>query len=674
MLCPPLSPKLQSLLLNILPSPSCSQEERQKRRIHSIVPWIRNPLQGVDKENLVFSPRHEASTLELFFDLFFVANLATFTTYHGVTDHSSLFAYMGFFAIIWATWYHTALYDVRFENDSIYSRVCKTIMMTVFVGFALVGSAFAPGTERGDNTSFRILCYSLVVSRLLFAVQYLVVGFFVGLARRTDLYLPVLLNALVYMVAAAAFGGMIPHFARGKPVDEGNAIYSVWWIVMAVESIAVIAISSVWRMLSFKKTHLVERMGLLTLIVIGEGAIGVTKTISRMMGKHGFDPEGSVMVLCIVLILVGLWMMYFDNHPNGHFGTIKQQIWSLLHFPMHLAIVGLVEGAQQVALARYMSVSSLSFERALVKYCFIDHLDGEELVAKLRASLDYLELEKKLGGLIYLDELTFDLQTIGQTVGICQEGVHGTTSADLPEELNVIWYRAMNALYSSLGLSLPPDQAPLAVMFESWRLVYRYFWGSFVTLMICFLAAMFLIRRNRIDAYHLVSFSNRSIVIVVGAAVLGISATTEIMNSIMEQPIILPVAVGLIYGIILSDRLGKLIANHRNRESGDPLTRGFEHGHHNGARAKEHDGENQPLTGEDKTKGTSIVVTGTPRPGSPHLSQRTSYNPLGGGSVMPSYNGRHNTWSHSSASSSNSLRPQNLSQPTRYMPVQGGRE
>jgi len=45
-------------------------EVRTKRRIYTIVPWIQNPLQGVDKERLVFAPRQEASTLELFFDLF----------------------------------------------------------------------------------------------------------------------------------------------------------------------------------------------------------------------------------------------------------------------------------------------------------------------------------------------------------------------------------------------------------------------------------------------------------------------------------------------------------------------------------------------------------------------------------------------------------------------------
>ena len=209
-----------------------------------------------------------------------VANLATFTAYHSIDDHSSLFAYVGFFAIIWLTWFHTVLYDVRFEQDSIFSRACKTVIMIVFVGFALVGSHFAPGTVDGNNTSFRILCYTLVLSRLLFTIQYMVLGVFVGLARRTDLFLPLFLNILTYVVAAGAYAALIPSFAEDKPVTASNGIYSVWWIVMVVETFATIGISCFWRMLSFKKTHLVERMGLLTLIVIGEGAVSLTSGAS----------------------------------------------------------------------------------------------------------------------------------------------------------------------------------------------------------------------------------------------------------------------------------------------------------------------------------------------------------------------------------------------------------
>jgi low temperature requirement protein LtrA len=106
----------------------------------------------------------------------------------------------------------------------------------------------------------------------------------------------------VYALGAIAFGAMTPAFQKVEKANRG--IYTVWYAVMLFESVAMITISCFWRMLSFKKTHLMERMSLLTLIVIGEGAIGVTKTVSRMMGKSGLDVEGCFLIMCIITVLV----------------------------------------------------------------------------------------------------------------------------------------------------------------------------------------------------------------------------------------------------------------------------------------------------------------------------------------------------------------------------------
>ena len=132
--------------------------EKHLKRLHKTVPVIESPLQGADHDSLVFSQRHEANSVELFFDLFFVANLATFTTYHSVTDVTALIAYVGFFGILWSTWFQVTLHDVRFARDSMYERVCKTGQFIVFVGLALVGSAFNPGGskyKKGNNTVCR---------------------------------------------------------------------------------------------------------------------------------------------------------------------------------------------------------------------------------------------------------------------------------------------------------------------------------------------------------------------------------------------------------------------------------------------------------------------------------------------------------------------------------------
>lgn len=108
----------------------------------------------------------------------------------------------------------------------------------------------------------------------------------------------------IYFLCAAVFGAMTPAF---KTKDEAHHnVYVVWYIVMLLEAIAAVTISSVWRMMSFKKTHLMERMSLLTLIVIGEGAIGVTKTVSRIMGKYGLEVEGCFLIMCIIIMLVCL--------------------------------------------------------------------------------------------------------------------------------------------------------------------------------------------------------------------------------------------------------------------------------------------------------------------------------------------------------------------------------
>ncbi|KAK3315970.1 bacterial low temperature requirement A protein-domain-containing protein [Apodospora peruviana] len=603
--------------------------EKSKRRIHRTAPWIKNPLQGVDKEHLVFAPRHEASTLELFFDLFFVANLATFTTYHSIVDHSSLFAYVGFFAIIWLTWFHVTLHDVRFAHDTVLERVAKVLQMICFVGFALVGSAFAPGTDKGDNTNFRILCYTLVLSRALFAFQYIVVGIFTAVARRTDLFLPLALNIAVYLAAAGAFAAMIPKFPDDAPVDSSNGIYSVWWVVMALESIATIAISCCWRMLSFKKTHLIERMGLLTLIVIGEGAIGVTKTISRMMGKNGLDPEGSAMVLCIVLLLIGIWMTYFDNHPHGHYGTIRQQIWSTLHFPIHLAIVGLVEGAQQVALARYTAHGIVKLESSFVKYCFKDHLDGSKLTDKLLETIKYFQLDKKIQSGIYVDEITIGLWNAGNTTGVCGPSIVGNSFEDLPDSLYQVFLYSVAAIYSSLGLAIPIDEDPIPVMFESWKLIYRYFWSSFTILVACFLVCMMLIRRNKMDIFDWSAMFSRSTAIVIGCILLAFSAKHDLIYQILEEPIILPLAVCMLYVILVLDRISAWFANRRNRKSGDPLT---------GVGADGHGADD-----EEQEAVTSVVGAGPAKT----EEHRMSYNPLGG-SVMPSYYGAADATAYSS--------------------------
>ncbi len=332
-------------------------------------------------------------------------------------------------------------------------------------------------------------------------------------------------------------------------------------------------------------------------------------------------------------------MIYFDNHPHGHFGTIRQQIWSVLHFPIHLAIVGLVEGAQQIALARYVANGIVKLEKYLVQACFKDHLDGDALSKQLAYVIKGFALDKKVSSLIFLDEIQLDIYTIGNTTNICGPKVTGSNVLNLPDAFLSLYYHTAAAMYSALGLSMPVDKDVIAVMIESWKLVYRYFWSAFLILIGCFLVVTILIRTTKVDAFDYMAFFNRSAMIVVGASLLGLSASKDLLYHMMETPFILPVAVIMLFLIIILDRIGAWIANRRNRKSGDPLTGANSHGH--GGDHGGHSGHDDHEAAADKQ---GLMASTTPAPQEqpqPQQQQqawvhRESYNPLGG-AVMPSY-------------------------------------
>jgi len=85
------------------------------------------------------------------------------------------------------------------------------------------------------------------------------------------------------------------------------------YVVVCVEALAVITISCIWRVVSFKRTHLVERIGLLTLIIMGEGILGMTKSVSLII-KNSTSVSGSdiATIISAVLLIVGA-----DSLPVG---------------------------------------------------------------------------------------------------------------------------------------------------------------------------------------------------------------------------------------------------------------------------------------------------------------------------------------------------------------------
>lgn len=224
------------------------------------------PFQNSDCEvhdSPAFHRHAEATTAELFYDLFFVANLTTFTSNLEINDRDSLTAYIGFFALLWLTWYQVSLYDVRFSADSVFERIAKGIHFGVMVGFAVIGPQWKPSQEVDDYKIYKAFGLILMVSRITLALQYSLTLFYSKKYKKT--VLPLLLVIGSTLTAAILYGALTPAFPKTKPmldedgqpipdtaIGQKSSVYIAWYVIAIMETILTVGVSMVMRVISFK--------------------------------------------------------------------------------------------------------------------------------------------------------------------------------------------------------------------------------------------------------------------------------------------------------------------------------------------------------------------------------------------------------------------------------------
>src|SRR5271163_3697847 len=112
-----------------------------------------------------------------------------------------------------------------------------------------------------------------------------------------------------------------------KQRSSPSLLIFIRYVVVCVEAFAVIAVSCVWRVVSFKHTHLVERVGLLTLIIMGEGIIGMTGSVSTILqNTNAVNASAIGTIIASILLIYFIWVLYFDQIEHDRFGTIRQQV------------------------------------------------------------------------------------------------------------------------------------------------------------------------------------------------------------------------------------------------------------------------------------------------------------------------------------------------------------
>ncbi|KAI7877642.1 hypothetical protein K492DRAFT_197480 [Lichtheimia hyalospora FSU 10163] len=256
-----------------------------------------------------------ASWLELFYDLVYVASLTEFTHTHVIKDFESLGTYTEWFIITWWAWFASSLYSARFNTDDVVHHIWKLIEMCAVITMASTSTYFFTSSS---------YVYGYIALKSVLVIEYAVV-LVIAISTRSRASIP-----LAFYVGANIVSIIL--WASSLAVLDESTHRILWYTGILVE-ILVNVISRRDRALSWAASNLAERLGLLTLIVLGENLIGLIALVAL---------SGSIIWVTVanwfaVIIIFGFFFMYFEDFNKNVFLHSKfHQIWVYLHFPLHL--------------------------------------------------------------------------------------------------------------------------------------------------------------------------------------------------------------------------------------------------------------------------------------------------------------------------------------------------
>jgi len=233
--------------------------------------------------------KRSATWLELFYDLAFVVGVAVLSgRLLGAITGPTLASYFAYFALLWWLWASHTYYADRYDTDDLVYRLLAAGQMLAVV---IIAAALA-----GDGTSTAAFAVGYAAARWLLVVMYwrahrhvpdtrtLVRGYLVGFGSAAILW------------TAAIF---VPDAAR----------FALWAIALAIDLATPWVMRREQAKVPLDVSHLPERFGLFTILVLGESISAVVTGLAHTSwtGAPIVASAGAIGVA------TAFWWMYFDN-------------------------------------------------------------------------------------------------------------------------------------------------------------------------------------------------------------------------------------------------------------------------------------------------------------------------------------------------------------------------
>lgn len=265
------------------------------------------------------------SWTELFYDLVFVVAVANLgQRFFAHPSARGAFEFVALFGMLWWAWASFTFLVDRYDTDDALHRLLAAAQM---LGVAGMAAAVALGDGQLDAISVP-LALSYTVTRLVLVAMYARVWWHIESSR-------------------PLVGGYLRGFGLDSALWIASVLvpiparYALWGLAMSVSLLTPWLMRRAQVRSPLSVSHLPERFGLFTILVLGESFAAV---VAGLQAQHAAR-EAVLAAGAGLLVATGLWWTYFDNFEGSVVRRDASRVhdwrpttWIYAHFPLAMCL------------------------------------------------------------------------------------------------------------------------------------------------------------------------------------------------------------------------------------------------------------------------------------------------------------------------------------------------
>jgi low temperature requirement protein LtrA len=241
-----------------------------------------------------FDPHRRATWLELFFDLIFVVALSDASeilsqAHDGHIASQQFLRFVLMFLPLWWIWAGHTIYANRFDTDSRQHRLSTLLIMFLLI---VISAQVSGGTQ--DHYALAVACYC--GARLIIAGMY-----FVSKRKHHDRGEFATTVGTVFAVGAA--------ISLSSVLLNPPWSYLVFYAGIVFDMAALVLLNRRLHVVPAHTPHLVERVGLLTIIMLGESVISISAALANIT----WNPSNVMAAVSGFVMVSAIWWIYYDS-------------------------------------------------------------------------------------------------------------------------------------------------------------------------------------------------------------------------------------------------------------------------------------------------------------------------------------------------------------------------